>query len=320
MKFISKKRVASTVLAGVMALSMTAPAFASANTNITASYNPPTLSVVVPTAGKATINPYGLPYKLGEATVTGQKIGTTTPLVIQNKSSVALSVSASVTGTEVGTFKFDGTPITDSEQANKGNVVFQMFEADGVDAANVTDTEVINAKYAALKDEDALGETTITGATAATAANILTLKKGTADGELQDGGAAFFRLSGTVAKKPTVAWTKTDGFTAAIAFTFDPTADPAELAGSIGADITNIDQLNNTTATLTLTPALPTGVTVDDWTWTSSDITKISVAKDNTDAKKATATWVAAGNVTITVRGTGSDGVTYEATIDLTAA
>lgn len=318
MKFISKKRIVSTVLAGVMALSMTAPAFASANTSITASYNPPTLSVVVPTTGKATINPYGLPYKLGEATVTGQKIGTTTPLLIQNKSSVALSVSASVTGTAVGTFTFVAADVPDGETGNKGNVKLQLFPATGIKADNVADTEVLNTKYAALKDADALGNIVL-ATTAASDTDILTLKKGTADGELQDGGAAFFRLSGTVAKKPTVAWTKNDGFTAAITFTFDPTSDPAVAGGTIAADSADDMGALDQTRTLTLTPALPTGVTVADWTWTSSDATKISVAEGGTQTT-ATATRVAAGTVTITATGVGSDGVTYAATISLTAA
>lgn len=318
MKFISKKRIVSTVLAGVMALSMTAPAFASANTNITASYNPPTLSVVVPTTGKATINPYGLPYKLGEATVTGQKIGTTTPLLIQNKSSVALSVSASVTGTAVGTFTFVAADVADGETGNKGNVKLQLFPADGISAANAADTEVLNAKYAALKDADALGNIVL-ATTAASDTDILTLKKGTADGELQDGGAAFFRLSGTVAKKPTVAWTKSDGFTAAITFTFDPTTDPAVAGGTIASSVTgDMAQLTDNTANLTLTPSLPSGVTVADWVWSSSDATKISVTEGGSQTT-ATASWVAAGTVTITARGTGSDGITYEATIQLKA-
>ena len=65
MKFLNKKRVASAALAGALALSMAAPAFASQSV-ITGNYKEIRLAVTVPTTGKAVINPYGLPIALSE--------------------------------------------------------------------------------------------------------------------------------------------------------------------------------------------------------------------------------------------------------------
>lgn len=323
MKFLNKKRVASTVLAGAMALTMAAPAFAAANeTTVTGTYAAITLAVTVPTTGKAVINPYGLPYKLDDTTsISGQYVTTGAPLMVQNKSQVPLSVSASILTQEKGNFKFSATDAT-AETTTKGNVVFQMFPAAGITEDNAADTEVLNAKFAALKDDteghDATKDITlVAGTTAAKADDIIALKAGNADGELVDGGAAFFRLSGTVAKKAT--WATTDGFVAKIAFTFEPTtiAEPTPSAGTIASDaVGNLDTFT-TSALLTLTPDLPSGVTVSDWRWTSSQTGVATVAEESDDTT-ATVTRVAAGTTTITVSGTGSDDITYEATIDVT--
>lgn len=325
MKFMNLKRFGATVMATVMALALTVPAFASATTNLTGTYSPITLAVTVPTTGKAIINPYGLPYKLDDTTsISGEQITTGAPLLIQNKSVVALSVDVSITGKAIGTFAFDDDPIEAAETGNLGNVRFQMFKAAGVTETNATELEALNPKFAALAEDDAecdvVIKTTATGdtPTAVTAADILTLKEGTADGELQDGGAAFFRLSGTVAKKPTTAWTKNDGFTVAVVFSFNPTTY-AENAGTIAADVgedATLGQLN-TSCDITLTPA--SGVNVTTWTWSSSDESVATVAAAS-DTTKATVTRVGttAGTTTITATGTGANGVTYVASFEIT--
>lgn len=329
MKFMNLKRFASVAMAGALALSMAVPAFASNATNITGSYRAITLSVVVPTTGSAIINPYGLPYELGEGvSISGQQITTGAPLVVQNKSAVPLSVSASIVGVKKGNFTFDANAIGASETGNKGNVLFQMFEAPGVTEANAADMTVLNPKFAALKDADALCNTVLsetnTTATPAVPAveedDIITLKAGNANGELVDGGAAFFRLSGTVAKKPTTPWATTDGFTAKVSFTFEPTVEEAA-AGTLAlpTGVTELDSLITTSAVVTLTPSLPTGVTVDDWTWTSSDANAATIAEDTPDTT-ATLTYVGAGSTTVTVSGMGSDGKLYKATLDVTCS
>ena len=329
MKSMNLKRFASMVLASVMALALTVPAFAAAATStITGNYAEITLSVTVPDSGEAVINPYGLPYKMGDFSVTGQKIVTTAPLLIQNKSTAPLSVSAKVTGTA-------GTGVT--LLANSGNfasgettkelkVQFQAFEALTVNADNASDKDTLIPLFIALKDSDAALTADVT-TSAVDAAGTLVLREGK-DGELQNGGAAFFRLAGEAAKKAT--WAETDTFSAKIAFTFEPYANgysrPAgSIAGASGATAVN----NAGTLEVTLTPSLPTGVTVTTWTWQSSDESALTVEAKATPAdgtvatvtnKVATATGTAhVTGVVITATGTGSDGLPYSATITLQA-
>lgn len=324
MKFMNMKRFASTVMAGALALSLAVPAFATNSTNITGTYRAITLNVTVPTTGSAIINPYGLPFALGAATISGQQITTGAPLLVQNKSAVPLSVSASIASSKKGNFEF-APSINDGDTDNLGKVEFQMFKAPGVTEANATDMDVLNPKFAALKDNDALCHTVLTETNASASPavpaveenDIVTLKPANDAGELVDGGAAFFRLSGNVVKKPDTAWTTTDGFSTKVTFTFEPTVMTAS-AGTIAADTgssTSLSSATSETAQITLTPAA--GVTVTDWTWTSSDDAKATVAA-KADKKQATVTAQAAGTATITVTGTGDDGTVYSATIDFT--
>lgn len=113
MKFMNMKRFGSIVMAGAMALSLTAPAFAATSTPagqviITGSYEDIPIAVSVPSTGTAQINPYGLPVEVkktvGTATITGQKI-TTLPLSIKNQGAVALNVNAGLTVTPKGELK-----------------------------------------------------------------------------------------------------------------------------------------------------------------------------------------------------------------------
>lgn len=332
MKFMNLKRFASVAMAGALALSLTAPAFAANSTNINGTYRPITLAVSVPTTGTAIINPYGLPYELGEGvSISGQQITTGAPLLIANRSAVSLSVSATALGQEKGTFKFNAA---DPNTANPvvttkaGFVKMQMFAADGITQANAEDTATLNTKFAALgENSDDPSKDLVVGTTSSSMADIITLKKANADGELRDGGAAFFRLSGTVVKTPKAAngtdddpWASTDGFAVKIAFTFEPTEDPAASAGAIAADnsATTLDSTFTTSETVTLTPALPSGVTVTTWAWSSSAEGVATVTVNGTDSKKATVSRAGAGSATITATGTGSDGETYVATIDFT--
>lgn len=332
MKSMNLKRFASTVMAAVLALALAVPAFATNSTNITGTYRAITLAVTVPTTGQAIINPYGLPYNIGDEVVKNQQITTGAPLLIANRSAVSLSVSASALGQEKGTFKFNAADPNASPAVTTkaGFVKMQMFAASGVTEANATDTDVLNQKFAALPaDSDEPTKDLVVGTTASNMADIITLKKGTDNNgttELADGGAAFFRLAGSVVKTPKTAagaddpWTTTDGFAVKIAFTFEPVEDPAVDAGTIAADnsTTTLDSSFTTSETVTLTPDLPNGVTVATWVWTSSDDTKATVAVNNTDSTKATVTYAGSGAATITATGTGSDGETYVATIDFT--
>ena len=58
---------------------------------------PPVIEVLVPSAGRIIINPYGLPVELDGQTTNDQIVSA--PLILENRSTVPVSVSASVTGT-----------------------------------------------------------------------------------------------------------------------------------------------------------------------------------------------------------------------------
>lgn len=309
MKFMNMKRFGSIVMAGALALSMAAPAFASNQTVISGTYTPITLRVTVPTTGAAVINPYGLPYTLGESTISGQQIVTTAPLVIQNKSSVALSVAANVTGTASNgvTLEAAGTTADYSTETDKKlHVVFEAFTADTLTSLNVTDNDAIRPLFAALDSADAVltGDVTTTPADATGAG--LVLREGN-DGEVQSGGAAFFRLSGEVAKKAT--WADTDTFSATVAFTFEPGeyTKPAGGTFTIQREI-SMNAAGDKTATVSYAPVLPTGVTAKTTIYSSSDTTKMTVTED-AGVYKINAQ--AAGTADLIVTIEGSDGLTY---------
>lgn len=313
------KRLGSMALAGAMAMTMAIPAFAVDNqTTITGSYTPIQLRVTVPTTGAAIINPYGLPFQIGEATISGQQITTSAPLVIANRSSVALAVTANLKGTpttgvtlEASSATTDYTTATDK----KLHVVFEAFAEDSLTALNVTDNDTLRPLFAALDSADA----DLTGdvlATAADATGTLVLREGDADGEVQSGGAALFRLSGEAAKKAT--WAADDSFTAEIVFTFEPGEYTKDAGGTLttarAISVTGTDQ----TANITFTPALPTGVTATSTTFSSSDTSKMVIVDSATSAGTKQVKAVAAGTADLIATVTGSDGLTYTKTLTIT--
>lgn len=320
MKFMNMKRFGSIVMAGALALSMAAPAFATYNTTITGSVQPITLRVTVPTTGAAIINPYGLPYTMATTTISGQQIVTTAPLVIQNKSSVALSVAANVTGTASNGVILEASSATTdytTAEDKKLQVKFEAFTADTLTALNVADTDVLRPLHAALDSDDAVLTADVT-TTATNATGTLVLREGK-DDEVQSGGAAMFRLSGKVAKK--AAWAADDTFGATIAFTFEP-GEYTKSAGTIALSTTGnvtfgVGGSDTPNGTATLTPALPTGVTAKTTVWDSSEPTKVEIVSQT--ATTATLKAKAEGASTITVTIEGSDGLTYISTLDVTA-
>lgn len=315
MKFMNMKRFASTVLAGTMALSLAVPAMAEDQTTvITATYADTDLEVTVPATAAATINPYGLPVTLEDATtvLSGQPITIATPLMIENQSSVALKVGANVKAevTTGMTLEAAATGVA-GDPAKKLHVNFQAFET-SIGGADTQDPTKTNPAWAALKDADAVLTATLADST--TAANgvdaggskDLVLREGK-DGLSQAGGVAFVRLSGVVAKKPTTAWATTDKLTTTITYSFEPAAY-SKSAGTI-ADINGLQMGATLQANVTFTSALPTGVTATTTTWTSSDENVLTVAADGSKVQA-----VSAGTATISVTIVGSDGITYTAT------
>ncbi len=341
MKFMNLKRLGSVAMAGAMALSLAAPAFAANESVITGSYKEIRLAVTVPSTGKAVINPYGLPIALSDNyNLTGQGISNAAPLTIQNRSAVPLKVNASITGTVPtgSNFAFEtGNALNANENGKKGLVKFEMFHALGLTETTLENEDVLIGGFAALDSADALpaGGKQIKG-TAGTpdvATNILTLREGTADGNLQAGGAAYFRLTGEAVKAPATPWAATDTFVATIAFTFEPSATPfAMSAGTLAADTSAttsnepVNAITTTGATIVLTSALPDSLTPSTGTngntvW-SVDNDDFSITPNSTDPLKAvvkaktTASPATGDNVNITVTITDdSNGISYTATV-----
>lgn len=309
MKFMNMKRFASTVMAGALTLSLAAPAFAADETVITATYAETTLEVTVPADTAATINPYGLPVTMADATtvLSGQPITIATPLMIENKSAVALKVGASVATTVTGLTLANAETGVAAGTDKKVYAQFQAFEAAGIDGAAALDPTTTNPAWAALEDDDAVLTATLDATTPATAAGNLVLREG-ADGMAQDGGVAFVRLSGVAAKKPTTAWATTDKLVATITYSFEP-AVYTKSAGTLNPATTTISLGGTPQQSLTFTSALPTGVTAVETTYTSSDPTVLEVATNG-----ANVTGRAAGKATVTVTIKGSDGIIYTAT------
>ncbi len=325
MKFMNMKRFASTVMAGALTMSLAVPAFAAdSQTVITATYAETALDVVVPANTNATINPYGLPVTMedGLTTISGQPITIPTPLTVQNQSSVALKMDAKITtNVETGmTLETTKGSDYDTNTSKELYVEFQAFET-AFDGTTVLDPTKTGPAWAGLEDDDAALNVTLDAAaavdTAADGTGSIVLREGK-DSLAQAGSIAFVRLSGKVAKKAT--WAATDKLVATITYSFEPavyTKSAGTIAGAGGDTAASAD---GGTLSVTLTPDLPTGVTVDKWEWSSSNTTEATVAA-LTDTTKATLTDVTggtAGTVEITATGTGSDGVVYTSTFTFT--
>lgn len=340
MKFLNKKRVASIALAGVLALSTAVPAFAlGGSTTVTGTYNDVKLAVTVPTSGKAYINPYGLPITLGETFIANQQITTIAPLTIQNKSQVGLAVKANLKVTATGATLVN---IGDATSTNTKQVAvrLEVFEAPTLTADTIEDTETLNATFAALKTADAVIKLPATttnnpstgGGSGDDSTENFVLREGDTEGNVQAGGAAFFRLAGEVSElsASTIAggtdWTKTDGFSATIAWTFTP-QDYVKDGGTL--TVTTVTTAAAGTATLAWPQALKDAkIYPASATWTCSD-SNITVTPGNTTWGKATTevkadvsavsaaiTSTASTAATITVKVVGTDGITYTATSD----
>lgn len=316
MKFMNMKRFGATVMAGALALSLAAPAFA-ASTTINGGFEAVDTTVTVTNTGTAIINPYGLPIDLThpegsgasatdevDATISGEQITTAAPLTIVNGSAVAMAVSATVTGsvpTGSGVVLVEDITagVTDTTTPKNVAAKFEAFPAPGIDGGTIADltSTTDNDKYAAqaalneafseLKSEDAVLTAPVL-TTASTAEGSLILREGDDDGVAQYGGVAFFRLSGEVVKNPTTAWAEADSnaspavvgdiFTATIAFTFEP----SEYVGQVELSAVESVAVNGTA---TITATLPDGVSYARWDtikWTSSKETTVSVVDAST--------------------------------------
>ena len=225
------KKIMSTALAGVMALSLSVPVLAAdtdleQTTEITGTTQTPTISISVPSSGDVILNPYKMSVDVsadqdGSDVVNTQIISA--PEYIKNKTDVALSISATVTGKVAGEAVFatastqGGTrPVT----TKSAFVYLEVIDAGAGDDADSTEptTALTDASWKAY-DAKAANQILL-AAKAVSKANMLTVPA------VADASSSFiaYRLAGDAASSPTKAWTEADTVSATIAFTFTPTA------------------------------------------------------------------------------------------------
>lgn len=337
MKFMNKKRFGSTVMAGALALSLAAPAFAANNTSttITGAYTDIPIAVSVPTTGTAQINPYGLPVTITKSNDTtvdlvGQQI-TTKPLSVKNQGTVSL---------DMGVSSFLVTPAGDvsiaaAKDGAKGIAVnLQVAGLDDTTLAVSSDSENLdNLIIDAFADEDSWANAdTLAAPNFAKGATASTITPAKQDDMAVLGAVtpksegftygktsiALFRLTGDLAEEPVNAgaadpWKETDGFSAAIVFKFTPHA-LVDAAVTVPSTLTLASGSQTLTATFA---ANETDLTVTSWAWTSSDGAVCTAAGTTATGS---VTFISSGSATVTCTATLSDGTTRTASCNVTCS
>lgn len=209
------KKIMSAALAGAMALSMTATAFAAGNGSIeepseievTGTTKVPTISITVPTSAAVTLNPYKLDVTIDSATKQDQVISAVYYIV--NGSDVAIETEATVTGVAEGA-TFAAASVASS--TDKTKQVYMAFEW-----AKTTDGSTAPAAWS---------DTTALTTSAQNIANKLTMDKtgGTSP-------AIAFHFTGDAIAEPETPWTTDDTVGATLAFTFAPKANTVAAGG-----------------------------------------------------------------------------------------
>lgn len=330
-----KTRIFSGLMAGILAVSLAVPAFATPNTSTTieGTYADIVIDVNVPTTGTAQVNPYGLPVKLDDAgtdKITGEQI-VTKPLLLVNNSDSNLNVSASVTATAKGDLRFAEAAPT-STDTYKTAFVYLQIKSTTLKEANKANPGAdniqglvpgdVNSVFAGWKQDYAADKDLVLNGTRAAekdkmatlaAATVNTTGSGqtaTTTVTWNEGSIAAFRLAGKINANPKDPWVVRDGFTAAIAFTFKPDTTTAALDKATLA-------LDSTSTTGTLTASL-NGANITNVVWTSGTPATATVAGSGTNNTTGTVTRVAAGTSVITATITADNGLTYTATCDVT--
>lgn len=327
MKFMNTKRFASTVMAGALALSMAAPAFATGNVVITGTYADIEIAVEVPTTGTAQINPYGLPVTIDKSDRTtvdlvDQKI-TTQPMSIKNQSSIPLEIGASVTAVPKGDVEIK-TSVAAADKGKQISLELQVAALNDSTLAVATtdrtledkliDKFAADATWASLASTNkgafptaAKGATTAPAPTAYT--GLATVGAATIEGNSITYGPksiALFRLDGFLNEAPQKAdgsadpWATTDGFEATVAFSFKPAA---KMNVTIG----------------TITGGTVTASAAKAWEGTEITLTGTPTTAGQTATFTVTETTPAAGQTARTVSVTGGKFIMPDYAVTVTA-
>ena len=167
---------------------------------------PPVIEVLVPSSGQVIINPYCLPVELDGQTSTDQIVSA--PLILENRSTIPVSVSASVTGTVPpysGVSFASAPPMPDSPM--KEIFLYAEFHA--------VPEPAFQPSWSGLYSDST--NQLMVGFQSAAKADVLRLEAG---GTACSWGA--MRLFGSAAVSPMVPWQAGDDIQATFVFSFTP--------------------------------------------------------------------------------------------------
>ncbi|MDE6934755.1 MAG: hypothetical protein K2P26_04010 [Oscillospiraceae bacterium] len=167
---------------------------------------PPVIEVLVPSAGQVIINPYCLPVELDGQTATDQIVSA--PLILENHSTIPVSVSASVTGTVPpgsGVYFAAAPPMPDSPV--KEIFLYAEFHA--------VPEPAFQPSWSGLYSDST--NQLLVGFQSAAKADVMRLEAG---GTACSWGA--MRLFGSAAVSPMVPWQAGDDIQATFVFSFTP--------------------------------------------------------------------------------------------------
>lgn len=316
MKF---KKLASLALACVMCVSLAVPAFAAGNTqtDITATYTPPVISVIVPQTAAAFINPLGLDIDVASGvTLSGRQI-ISAPMSLKNQSATDLQVGAtvSVEVNDSSDLRFVSTSTGGASAATKSVFAYIQAKQDKDLVGNTTTvTDAAIATAYGNWEASAYSATTdivVNSAMPATKDNLVILRaadvSGTTFSAYKAGSVALVRLAGDCTSTLTTGdgWVKTettgsgdaavttgDGFKVNVAYTFRP-------ASITKYDVTvDTSGISGGTATITSDVAkAAAGDTVTLTLGTISGVSTVTVAVKDTAATPAAVTTVPANGV-----------------------
>ena len=174
---------------------------------------PPVIEVLVPSAGQVIINPYCLPVELDGQTSTDQIVSA--PLILENRSTIPVSVSASVTGTVPpgsGVSFAAAPPMPDSPV--KEIFLYAEFHA--------VPEPAFQPSWSGLYSDST--NQLMVGLQSAAKADVLRLEAG---GTACSWGA--LRLFGSAAVSPMVPWQAGDDIQATFVFSFTPIVEAAAI-------------------------------------------------------------------------------------------
>lgn len=202
-----KKRIL-LLLSTALMLSLSPHAFAATkmNTKIKAACQLPDVSVKVPSTGQVFINPYEMSVEIDSTETDAQIVST--PTAIENETIVPIRVDVTVTGKvkEGSDMTLSTSPVDSTLTRKKAFVYFEMVAAN----SSTPDPDSWASEF---DTNQHLAVRTSTR----TRKNMVVLAEG---GE--DGCFGAFRLAGSCAAAPKIAWTEADGIDVEIAFTFHP--------------------------------------------------------------------------------------------------